>query len=136
MVVQQENVEVEIPPGVYEGIVAIEIPQANCKESANAEILSAADLDTCKEVGNRWEDDADRCVHSSTEIWPWNKLWEQIKQDLKKNSNCLPLLKINQLLVIRNFAMLWLKGYGRIQASEEIAQQWHEGEGKHYVRQV
>lgn len=136
LVVRQESVEVEIPPTIREESVEIKIPPAISQESANAEILSDADLDTCEEVGKGWEDDADECVHGNIEIRAWDELREQIKKDLKKNSNCLPLSKINQLLVIRNFATLRLKGYGRIQASEEIAQQWHEGEGKHYARQV
>jgi hypothetical protein len=55
---------------------------------------------------------------------------------MKKGRNTLPLTKINQLLVLQNFATLQLKGYGKIKASLEIAQQWHEGEGKHFAQKV
>ena len=52
---------------------------------------------------------------------------------MKKAGNTLPITQINQLLILQNFATLQLKGYGKIEASLEIAQQWHEGEGKHYA---
>ena len=55
---------------------------------------------------------------------------------MKKAGNTLPITQINQLLILRNFATLQLKGYGKIEASFEIARQWHEGEGKHYARKV
>lgn len=69
-----------------------------------------------------------------SEIRTWTDLREQIKVDLKKKS--LPLSKVNQLLILRNFATLRLKGDGKIDASREIARQWHEGEGVHFARKV
>jgi hypothetical protein len=48
----------------------------------------------------------------------------------------LPLLQINQLLILRNFATLCLKGYQTIAASFEIARQWHEKDGTHFTRKV
>jgi hypothetical protein len=40
------------------------------------------------------------------------------------------------LLILRNFATLRIKGYGRIAASKEISRQWHEGKGTHLARRV
>ncbi|KAJ7594803.1 hypothetical protein C8J56DRAFT_885293 [Mycena floridula] len=70
------------------------------------------------------------------EIKPWNILWDQIKADLKKKSKTLPLSKVNQLMILRNFATLRLKGHGKMDASQHIAQQWHEDEGVHFARRV
>ena len=36
-------------------------------------------------------------------------------------------------MIVANFATLRLKGVSRITASEEIARQWHEGEGKYFA---
>ena len=41
-------------------------------------------------------------------------------------------------MILRNFANLCLKGYGRIEASFEIAQQWHEKDSSniHFARHI
>lgn len=39
-------------------------------------------------------------------------------------------------MLIRSFATLRLKGLGRVEASLEIARQWHKGEGVHFARKV
>ena len=44
--------------------------------------------------------------------------------------------KINQLLILSNFATLRLKGLSRIAASVEIARQWHEGKGSWFAHRV
>ncbi|KAJ7914021.1 hypothetical protein B0H13DRAFT_1873365 [Mycena leptocephala] len=59
----------------------------------------------------------------SINIRSWHALCEKIKGDLPKQKN-LPLIKQNQLLIIRNFATLRIKGFKRIAASLEIARQW------------
>ncbi|KZT63884.1 hypothetical protein DAEQUDRAFT_747689 [Daedalea quercina L-15889] len=62
---------------------------------------------------------------------------EQIKADLTKmKKRHATLTEINQLLILRNLATLHLKGFQRIPASQEIARQWHEGEGVHLARRV
>ena len=66
----------------------------------------------------------------------WSELRKQIKTYLAKNSKSLPLSKINQYLMISNFATLRLKGLSRTQASIEIARQWHEGPGNWFARRV
>jgi len=72
-----------------------------------------------------------------SEIWGWEELWEQIKEDLRmsKDRNTT-LTQINQLIILRNFATLLLKGSKRIVTSEHIADQWHEGKGAHFACQI
>jgi hypothetical protein len=48
----------------------------------------------------------------------------------------LPMKDINQLMILRNFATLQLKGQGWVAASREIAAQWHEklgGSSEHFA---
>ena len=52
------------------------------------------------------------------------------------NKEHAALTQINQLIILRNFATLRIKGLGRMAASEQIAQQWHEGRGIHFARQI
>jgi len=47
-----------------------------------------------------------------------------------------PLTHMNKLLILRNFAMLRIKGIKRIVASQEIARQFHEGTGAHFARHI
>lgn len=74
-----------------------------------------------------WEDEIHEALAPKPEIQPWPKLRDQIKKDLKRKANSLT--QINQLLIIRNFATLRIKGNGRMGASFKIAEQWHEGTG-------
>ncbi|KAF9461685.1 hypothetical protein BDZ94DRAFT_1310317, partial [Collybia nuda] len=110
--VRQESVEVEIPP-------------------------TNEDPDVDEGACEAWEDELDECVRGGVEIRGWSELHKQIKADLNESQKrLLPTSHINQLLIIRNFATLRLKGYGRIAASKEIARQWHEGEGIYFSRRV
>ncbi|KAF8179909.1 hypothetical protein BJ912DRAFT_1062706 [Pholiota molesta] len=83
-----------------------------------------------------WEHELDLGVQGTGEIKGWDVLRTQIKADLKKNHKRLALTQINQLIILSNFATLRLKGASRIRASEEIARQWHEGEGVWFARRV
>ena len=150
--IRQESVEVEIPPttreenasvdldieailAIHEESADVEIPPPIQEESVDVEI-SDSEM-TRDEDENDWEEDLDECIHADgVDIRGWEELREQITTDLKNRGNTLPITKINQLLVLRNFATLQLKGYGKIEASTEIAWQWHEGEGKHYARKI
>ncbi|KAJ7512570.1 hypothetical protein B0H11DRAFT_486251 [Mycena galericulata] len=69
-------------------------------------------------------------------IRPWGELRDHIKAELKNKSKTLPLSKVNQLMILRNFASLRLKGHGIIDASMLIARQWHDSEGLHFARKV
>jgi hypothetical protein len=67
----------------------------------------------------------------------WKDLREQLKGDIiDAHRKGARLTTINQLLLLHNFATLRIKGIGRIAASQEIARQWHEGEGTHFARRV
>ena len=68
----------------------------------------------------------------------WKELRDQIKKHLKKNHRTLSLKQHNQLIILRNFATLILKGYCWIPASLEIANQWHEAiePSPHFARRI
>jgi hypothetical protein len=88
-----------------------------------------------------WEEDVHETMAGASpkEIRGWDKLRDQIKKDLTRNHASLPLSHINQLMILRNFATLRLKGHSRISASNQIAQQWHEkmdGSSIHFARRV
>ena len=71
------------------------------------------------------------------DVRTWKDLREQLKGDIAHAyKQCARLTTLNQLLLLRNFATLWMKGSGRMAASQEIAWQWHDGEGAHFARQV
>jgi hypothetical protein len=71
------------------------------------------------------------------EIRGWEELRQQIKEDLKRaHKNSKSLTCTNQLLILRNFATLHLKGVQRIAMSEEITRQWDEGVSTHFTHQV
>ena len=115
----QESVEVEIPPAIRDESVDVEMPFQD------------------KDEENGWEDDLEECTHGcGVSVRGWQELREKIKKDLKKGGNTSSITIVNQLLVLRNFATLQLKGYGKIEASVQIARQWHEGEGKHYAWKI
>jgi hypothetical protein len=86
-----------------------------------------------------WEAEASETLTAQVEICGWKELRDQIKKDLKTKHATLPLSQINQLMILRNFATLRLKGQGRIPASYEIAKQWHEkdnGSSTHFARRI
>ncbi|KDQ33601.1 hypothetical protein PLEOSDRAFT_164326 [Pleurotus ostreatus PC15] len=64
----------------------------------------------------------------------WKELQESINKDLKRKD--LPLSKINQLIALRCFSNLRLKGMGWVEASKHVAGTWHEGEGHWFARQL
>jgi hypothetical protein len=70
------------------------------------------------------------------EILSWPDLRAQIVQTLKSQHHTLPLSALNQLVILRNFATLLIKGYKRIPASEHIAAQWRDGTGRHFARRI
>jgi hypothetical protein len=54
----------------------------------------------------------------------------------KANEQNATLTQINQLLILRNFTTLRIKGHGRMDASKQIARQWHDGLGVHFTCQI
>ncbi|PCH35563.1 hypothetical protein WOLCODRAFT_156264 [Wolfiporia cocos MD-104 SS10] len=82
-----------------------------------------------------WEDEIMEEMAAGASVRGWTELWGQIRENLKKHGQ-LTMSQINQLIVIRNFATLRLKGYRCIPASLEIARQWHEGDETYFARHV
>ncbi|KIJ95381.1 hypothetical protein K443DRAFT_108857, partial [Laccaria amethystina LaAM-08-1] len=64
------------------------------------------------ESAEAWEGELDETLTPNAEIQNWAALRTQIKADLKKKHKSMPLSKINQLMILQNFATLRLKGYG------------------------
>ena len=83
-----------------------------------------------------WEEELDEHVMVGADIRTWEVLREEVKKELKRGKQTLPLSQINQYLIICNFATLRIKGLSRIAASQEIARQWHDGQGAHFARRV
>ena len=83
-----------------------------------------------------WEDELEVMTSGGGEIRDWKALRDQIQGDLKKHSKTLPLSQLNQLRILSSFATLRLKGVSRINASLEIARQWHDGKGTYFARSV
>jgi len=103
--------------------------------SLAADEVTVEDIDD--ETAEGWEDEL--MLSASGDISrfrSWNELREKIKSDLKKSGKSLPLAHINKLTILSNFATLCIKGCSWMQASNEIARQWHEGKGVYFARQV
>ncbi|KAF8227164.1 hypothetical protein L208DRAFT_1405913 [Tricholoma matsutake] len=72
-----------------------------------------------------WEAELDESVQGpKSHAWDWTDLQKQIKDHLKKNSKTLPLSRLNQLLIISNFATLCLKGISQTQAIRALARHY------------
>ena len=78
-----------------------------------------------------WEEEMEDLVTGErTQLAPgdirsWRELRDQIKNDLNWNRHT-SIKQLNQLIILRNFTTLILKGYGWIEASFEIANVWHD----------
>jgi hypothetical protein len=83
-----------------------------------------------------WEDELDMRLGLGMEVKGWDLLREQIQARLKKNYKQYSLSQINQYMLLSNFANLRLKGHSRIDASLEIARQWHTGTGNWFARRI
>jgi hypothetical protein len=135
---------VELSESGLSSVVDVELEE-RCDDGANIPGLSQADdSDEKQEEGgedSEWEIEAEVCESitasdAKPDIRTWDILRDEIKKDLRRKGNTLPLSNTNQLLILRNFATLRLKGFGIVKASCEIAQQWHEGTGTHFARRV
>jgi len=122
---------------------------ATCEDAEDCEDNRAADNQTagqpaaaseqvgsCGEEEDGWEDEIHENLSPKADIQGWEELRTQIKDDLKKKS--LPLSQINQLMILRNFATLRIKGHKRMDASAAITHQWHEKDtsNTHFARRI
>ena len=113
------------------------------KEPVNSDVpdqVNTAESDDSDLADEDWEAELDECLTPNpTEIQDWSTLRKQIKKDLARKYKSLPLSQVNQLMILRNFATLRLRGLGRIEASKEIARQFHqklEGSSGHFARRI
>jgi len=83
------------------------------------------------------DDDKDELARAVDEVCGWSELQEKIKTDHKTahKENETPT-KINQFLILRNFATPQTKGLGRMATSQQIALQWHKGKGTYFAHQI
>ncbi|KAJ3507789.1 hypothetical protein NMY22_g16822 [Coprinellus aureogranulatus] len=86
-----------------------------------------------------WEDELQEALTANIEVRGWDILRDEIKKTLTKKHRKLTLVQINQLIILRNFATLRLKGLGRMQASRHIALEWNDdlhGSGEGFAQRV
>lgn len=76
-----------------------------------------------------WEEEPHDTIIPMGDIRGWDVLPDQINDDLRKKSNSLAKSHINQLLILRGFAALWIRGVGKMKASEQVALQWQDDIG-------
>jgi len=76
-------------------------------------------------------------LRAKDNICGWKKLQDQIKSDMNQaHKQHEPLTHMNKLLILRNFAMLCIKGIKHIVTSQEIVQQFHEGTEAHFTHRI
>jgi hypothetical protein len=121
----QESVETEIPPASTERQNPIEISE----ETIHVGIppVNAAIPQVTNRKDESWleDDQLDEGVQggaSGVDIRGWDVLREQIKKEMKSRSHTLPLRQVTQLVILRDFATLRLKGYEEMDTCLEIAQ--------------
>ncbi|KAI6098775.1 hypothetical protein EV401DRAFT_2081935 [Pisolithus croceorrhizus] len=95
-------------------------------DSEGLGVVTEADSDSSHGTGEGldledWEDELHESISTTTTIRDWGTLCTQIQLDLKKKHKELSLAKVNQLMILSNFATLRLKGATRTKASLEIA---------------
>ncbi|KAJ6544077.1 hypothetical protein B0H19DRAFT_1076244 [Mycena capillaripes] len=111
-------------PSDFEDFVPLSKPVSSAAASNGGGDVVDREMTQAEEEREQQEE-----ASSARSIYSWEEVRTKIKADLKKKSNILPLSRINQLMIVCNFATLRIKGTSRIQAGDEIARQWHEGKG-------
>ena len=109
------------------------------KEGGNKDGKKKDDVDSEDEEDNTDSFmEAGRCEPKVTEdICEWLDLRDPIKNDiLKAHKDQKPLIHINQLLVLRNFATLQIQGDGCIVASMKITKRWMDSVGTYFACQI
>ncbi|TFK33880.1 hypothetical protein BDQ12DRAFT_669907 [Crucibulum laeve] len=104
-----------------------------------AAVTSEIEREDEETVLEDWEYELDLGIQGNSQledIQDWGVLQTQMKADLAKYHNQLPLSQMNKLMILINFATFCLKGISWIQASEQIALQWHEKEGVWFAHHV
>ncbi|KAJ7884263.1 hypothetical protein B0H13DRAFT_1890044 [Mycena leptocephala] len=70
-----------------------------------------------EQQGEAWEDELEENIASTVKgpPRPWDEIRKEVKAELKKNSKIMPLSRVNQLMIVSNFATLRLKGSGTME---------------------
>jgi hypothetical protein len=84
-----------------------------------------------------WEGELDECVEDAPSMSrSIQELRDEIDKRYKTRFKTLSRSEANQLIILRNFFTLQMKGYTRTDASKHIAEQWRDGVGTHFARRV
>lgn len=111
---------------------------AELEEGTRESEQSEASDDEGREGVEDWEDEMEEVMAAVGVVRGWFHLRELVKDKLVKQAKTLPAAHVNRLMIVRNFCTLRLKGYGWIEASNLIAEQWDESKGSnlHFARRV
>jgi hypothetical protein len=86
-----------------------------------------------------WEEEVEEALAEqvpASQTRSWADVRREVDMKLKKNFDQLGQTEVNQLMVLRVFATLQMKGVSKMDASHQIAEQWQEGTGTHFARCV
>ncbi|RXW24341.1 hypothetical protein EST38_g1508 [Candolleomyces aberdarensis] len=86
-----------------------------------------------------WEEELSETLLPTPEIRDWDTLRNQINTCLKTKFATYSPSQINQLIILRSFATLRLRGTKKMEASRQIALQWQEdvrGSAVHLSRRI
>jgi hypothetical protein len=115
--VEIEEVEDEDSPGTLP-------PSA---QAVNEAQIGSIDLGIDPETGVEcWEEELHDNLLPASEIRPWSVLRHQIQTCLTKKFKTYSPSQVNQLMILRNFATLRLRGVKKLEASQQIAIQWQD----------
>jgi hypothetical protein len=121
------------------------LDESGCRSDGDDDIADLSDEAGSRgNTSDREEDNMDDTMDTigsepkaKEDIRPWEELQEQLKSDwVEGHKKHETPTYLNKLTILWNFTMLYIKGVKRITISEEIAQQWHEGTGRHFACQI
>jgi hypothetical protein len=102
--------------------------------------LNQEDEETCKQAARdfeAWEEELDECTDNVTlQTKTWPEIRAEVDKQLKTQFKTLARTEVNQLIILRSFATLLMRGVKRIDASLRVAEQWRDGAGTHFARRV
>ncbi len=135
--ISDHNREISAGPSIPESELTVTMDSDREKEISDEDEESIA-MPLRADAMETWAEELEEDVNPSqtVEIKDWETLRKQIKDNLKKKVKSLTLSEINKLMILSNFATLRLKGRSLINASLQIAEQWHEGKGVWFARRV
>ncbi|KAJ3524344.1 hypothetical protein NMY22_g11041 [Coprinellus aureogranulatus] len=74
-----------------------------------------------------WEDELNETIApSKADIRPWDVLRTKINHTITTKGKTLANSHLNQLMILRSFATLRLRGFKKVEASNHIALQWND----------